>query len=181
MCAMDPIQQRSIAQLCTRCSTTSSTGWQIHRWKPSSLIFPARSDFKATYPFSHFRQSQAFSTAFPLICGRASEEVRKSISVDLMSSLSTNQKIDLLVDSDEEEVTLFWKYDGRSPLVAIFSDSCYCGGFVWKAGILRPEKAREKPSRSRCGGFERNEHKQLLELWESEWIGFWEVCEAAAW
>ena len=53
------------------------------------------------------RKSQAFSTVFPLICGRASEEVRKSISVDLMSSLSTNQKIDLLVDSDEEEVTLF--------------------------------------------------------------------------
>merc|ERR1712088_1023928 len=47
---------------------------------------------------------KAFSTVFPLICGRASEEVRKSISVDLMSSLSTNQKIDLLVDSDEEEI-----------------------------------------------------------------------------
>ena len=105
--AMDPIQQRSIAQLCTRCSPTSSTGWQIHRWKPSLLIFPARSDYKVTYLFSYLLQSQAFSTVFPLICGRASEEVRKSISVDLMSSLSRNQKIDLLVDSDEEEVTLF--------------------------------------------------------------------------
>ena len=57
--------------------------------------------------FSYLRQSQAFSTVFPLIFGRASEEVRKSISVDLMSSLSTNQKIDLLVDSIEDEVTLF--------------------------------------------------------------------------
>merc|ERR1719458_630964 len=47
--------------------------------------------------------NKALNTVVPLLCGKTSTEVRTSISADLLSSLPTAQKMNVLFESEEEE------------------------------------------------------------------------------
>jgi len=47
--------------------------------------------------------NKALNTVVPLLCGKTSAEVRTSISADLLSSLSTAEKMNILFESEEEE------------------------------------------------------------------------------